>query len=95
MDLQASSPLERRFRSEKREGRQADRTTVSGEDDRTAVKETVQVVGLIRRDLVPNEQIYQAVRVHHYTLREVGDHVGLLYSTISVIAKRVHEKMES
>jgi len=42
-----------------------------------------------------NERIYQAVRVHHYTLREVGDHVGLLYSTISVIAKRVHEKMKS
>ena len=42
-----------------------------------------------------NERICQAVRVHHYTLREVGDHVGLLYSTISVIAKRVHEKMES
>ena len=42
-----------------------------------------------------NEQIYQAVRVHHYTLREVGDYVGLLYSTISVIAKRVHEMMKS
>ena len=42
-----------------------------------------------------NERICQAVRVHHYTLREVGNHVGLLYSTISVIAKRVHEKMES
>jgi len=42
-----------------------------------------------------NERICQAVRVHHYTLREVGDHVGLLYSTISVIAKHVHEKMES
>jgi putative transposase len=38
-----------------------------------------------------NDRIYQAVRVHHYTLREVGDHVGLLYSTISVIAKRVAE----
>jgi len=42
-----------------------------------------------------NERIYQAVRIHHYTLREVGDHVGLLYSTISVIAKRVHETMKS
>ena len=42
-----------------------------------------------------NERIHHAVRVHHYTLREVGDHVGLLYSTISVIAKRVHEKMKS
>ncbi|GAG60964.1 unnamed protein product, partial [marine sediment metagenome] len=42
-----------------------------------------------------NERIYQAVRIHHYTLREVGDHVGLLYSTISVIAKCVHETMKS
>jgi len=42
-----------------------------------------------------NERIYQAVRVHHYTLREAGDCVGLLYSTISVITKRVHETMKS
>jgi len=42
-----------------------------------------------------NERIYQAVRVHHYTLGEVGDCIGLLYSTISVIAKRVHEAMKS
>lgn len=42
-----------------------------------------------------NERIYQAVRVHHYTLREVGDYVGLLYSTISLIAKRVHEATKS
>ncbi|MCK4681686.1 addiction module toxin RelE, partial [Candidatus Bipolaricaulota bacterium] len=26
-----------------------------------------------------NERIYQAARLHHYTLREVGDFVGLLY----------------
>jgi len=42
-----------------------------------------------------NERIYQAVRVHHYTLREVGDCVGLLYFTISIIAKRFHETMKS
>jgi len=42
-----------------------------------------------------NERIYQAVRVYHYKLREVGDHVELLYSTISVIAKRVHETIKS
>jgi putative transposase len=42
-----------------------------------------------------NERIYQAVRVHHYTLREVGNHVGLLYSTVSLIAKHVHEKLKS
>jgi len=42
-----------------------------------------------------NKQIYQAIRLHHYTLQEVGDHVGLLYSTVSVIAKRVHERATS
>ncbi len=42
-----------------------------------------------------NERIYQAIRLHHYTLQEVGDYVGLLYSTVSVIAKRVHEKKKS
>jgi len=44
---------------------------------------------------IPNERIYQAVRVHHYTPREVGDCVGVLYSMISVIAKRVHKTMKS
>jgi REP element-mobilizing transposase RayT len=38
-----------------------------------------------------NERIHQAVRVYHYTLREVGDFLGLYFSTISVIAKRVGE----
>ena len=45
--------------------------------------------------LASNERIYQAVRVHHYTLREVGDFVGLLYSSISMIAKHFHETMKS
>jgi len=35
-----------------------------------------------------DERIHQAVRCHHYKLREVGDHVGLHFSSISVIAKR-------
>jgi len=39
-----------------------------------------------------DEQIYQAVRVHHYTLKEVGGLVGLRYSTISVIAKQIDER---
>ena len=38
-----------------------------------------------------NERIHQAVRVYHYTLREVGDSLGLHFSTISIIAKRVDE----
>jgi putative transposase len=36
-----------------------------------------------------NERIHTAVRKHQYRLQEVGDHLGLCYSTISVIAKRV------
>lgn len=38
-----------------------------------------------------NARVHQAVRVHHYTLREVGDFLGLHFSTISLIAKRVDE----
>jgi len=34
-------------------------------------------------------QIYQAVRVHGYTLQEVADFLVLYYSTISAEAKRV------
>ena len=36
-----------------------------------------------------NQCIYEATRIHQYRLKEVGDHVGLYYSTISAIAKRV------
>ena len=32
--------------------------------------------------------IHDAVRVHHYRLQEVADHLGLHFTTISVIAKR-------
>jgi putative transposase len=35
-----------------------------------------------------DERIYEAVLCHHYKLREVGEHLGLHFSTISVIAKR-------
>jgi hypothetical protein len=38
-----------------------------------------------------NERIYQAVRVYGYTLKEVADSLGLHYSTVSVIAKKVAE----
>jgi len=34
-----------------------------------------------------NARIHEAVRKHRYRLQEVGDHLGLCYSTISVIAK--------
>ena len=39
-----------------------------------------------------NQQIHEVVRVHACTLKEVGDFLGLYYSTISVIAKRVDEE---
>ncbi len=39
-----------------------------------------------------NQRIHDAVRVHHYTLQEVGDFLGLHFSTISVIARRMSEK---
>jgi putative transposase len=42
-----------------------------------------------------NVRIYEAVRTHRYTLREVGEHIGLRYSTISVIAKEVRDRRES
>jgi len=83
--------VERCFRSEERQGWQADRTTGGGKDNRTAVKEAVQVVGSTRRDLVPNEQIYHAVQVHKYRLKEVADFVGLECYTISIIANRTAE----
>ena len=35
-----------------------------------------------------NTRIHDAVRTHHYKLQEVADHLGLHFSTISVIAKR-------
>ena len=41
-----------------------------------------------------NERIHEAARKHQYRLREAGDHLGLCYSTISVIAKRVDESMK-
>jgi putative transposase len=42
-----------------------------------------------------NERIYQAVRVHRYTLRDVANFVGLFYSSISTIAKHVREATQS
>jgi len=42
-----------------------------------------------------NESIHEAIRLYRYTLNEVGDYVGLLYSTISMIAKRVNEAKKS
>lgn len=38
-----------------------------------------------------DERIHRAVRSHEYTLKEIGDFLGLYYSTIGVTAKRVDE----
>jgi putative transposase len=43
----------------------------------------------VRDKKARNRQIHAAVRVHEYTLQAVADFLGLHYSTISVIAKRV------
>lgn len=32
--------------------------------------------------------IHEAVRIHHYKLQEVADHLGIHFSTVSVIARR-------
>ena len=42
-----------------------------------------------------NEQIHAAVRRHQYKLKEVGDYLGLCYSTISVIARSIDEAEKS
>jgi len=39
-----------------------------------------------------NQQIHEAVRVHEHILKEVGDFLGLYYSTISMITNRVDEE---
>jgi REP element-mobilizing transposase RayT len=42
-----------------------------------------------------NEKIYEATRIHEYTLSELQEHLGLHYSTISRIASRVKAKKRS
>jgi len=41
---------------------------------------------------VRNVKIFEAVRVYGYKLREVADHLGLHYTTVSLLAKRVAER---
>ena len=42
-----------------------------------------------------NERIHEAIKLYRYPLNEVGDYIGLLYSTIRLIAKRVNEAKKS
>jgi len=42
-----------------------------------------------------DQRIYEAFRLHSYTLFQIPEHLGLHYSTISRIAKREAEKRMS
>lgn len=42
-----------------------------------------------------NERIYEATRIHEYTLSELQEYLGLHYSTISRIASRVEAEQRS
>jgi len=44
---------------------------------------------------IRNESIYEATRIHEYTLSELQDYLGLHYSTISRIASRVEVEKRS
>jgi hypothetical protein len=45
----------------------------------------------VRDKKARDRQIHAAIRVHEYTLQAVADFLGLHYSTISMIAKRIAE----
>jgi len=61
-------------------------------EERLAVRPTLEeLFSDVTDKPTRNERIHAAVRKHQYRLKEVGDHLGLCYSTISVIAKRVDE----
>ena len=48
--------------------------------------------GTASNKVARNEKIYEAVRIYEYTLAEVQTFLGLHYSTISIIAKRVDQE---
>jgi putative transposase len=63
-----------------------------GSDPRLATRPLLDTLFAGAKDKATrNQRIHAAVRTHQYTLQEVADHLGLCYSTISVIAKRVDE----
>ncbi|MGB2982268.1 MAG: addiction module toxin RelE, partial [Candidatus Bipolaricaulia bacterium] len=65
-------------------------------DERLATQPTLEALFADVSDKqTRNERIHAAVRDHQYKLQEVGDHLGLNFSTISVIAKRVDEGSKS
>jgi len=65
-------------------------------DERLAARPSLEeLFDGVRDKQTRNERIHEAVRRQGYKLKEVGDHLGLCYSTISVIAKRVDEARRS
>jgi len=50
-----------------------------------------QLFANVRDKATRNERIHQAMRLHEYTLKELAGHLGLHYSTISVIAGKVEK----
>jgi len=48
----------------------------------------------VHNKLMRNERIHGAMRIHEYTLKELSEHLGLHYSTISVIAKQVEQQLK-
>jgi len=64
--------------------------------ERVAARPTLEkVFSNVRDRKTRDRRIHDAVRAHHYTLQEVADHLGLHYSTISVIAKREDSKIKA
>jgi len=53
-----------------------------------------ELLGAVKDKETRDLQIHAAVRLHHYTLQEVADHLGLHYSTISVIASRADAEIQ-
>ena len=65
-------------------------------EERLATRPSLKELFANATDKASRDQlIHSAVRRHQYKLKEVGDHLGLCYSTISVIAKRVDETNKS
>jgi len=65
-------------------------------EERLATRPTLKELFVDVPDKVArNRLIHSAVRTHQYRLKEVGDYLGLCYSTISVIAKRVEESSKT
>ena len=64
--------------------------------ERSAARPTLESLfsGVVSKS-ARNQRIHAAVHEYHYTLQEVGDHLGLHFSTISVIAKRDDSKTKA